>query len=179
MTAQEDWIKRLEKPRNDIEDLFLAMRMFLDMQQLMQNNAALQRRDYYHTYQRRTYVAHISVLLRRNLRRSSQSYSFLNFLDSVATETKRANKAAVLADISEIERYAALCVPFFDKDVVHLDKQQPEERPKYDDLHASILLLTDLCKKYSMSLLKEQWWPEEKEIGNEWLTIFDGAWYVP
>ena len=178
MTVQEDWEKRIEKPRVDVEDLYLAMRMFLDMQNLIQNNTSLHRDDYFHNYLRQTYIAHISVLLRRNIRRNSKGYSFLSFLDSVAAE-KRGEKDDVLKDIAEIERYAELCNAFFDKEVVHLDKIQPDSRPKYSDVHACITLLTELCKKYSMALFQEEWWPEEREIGDAWLTLFDSAWYEP
>lgn len=176
MTVSETWKNRLELPRNDIEDLYLAKRMFLDIMGLISRNPALQRDDYFHTFLRLTYVAHISTLLRRNLTRNAKGISFLNFLDSVAAE-KKGTKDQVLADIAELETCAAACRGFFDKQVAHLDKLPPERVPTYDDLHATIDLLSELCQRYSTQLTGEDWRPETSSVGDKWLTIFDSPWY--
>lgn len=176
MTAMGQWRARLELPLNDIEDLFLAKKMFLDIRDLIKGDPALQRPDYFHTFLRLTYVAHISTLLRRNLTRNSKGHSFLGFLDSVAVE-KKGEKESVLSDIAELERRGGACKEFFDKQVAHLDKKPPVSLPTYDDLHAIIDLLVELSEKYSKQCAGEDWRPKDRAIGDEWLTIFDSAWY--
>jgi|GEM_PF-6767387 len=178
MIVANSWQDRLKLPRIDVEDLYLAKCMFLDIRSLMERNPLLQRRDYFHTFHRMTYLAHISTLLRRNLTRNPKGSSFLSFLDSVAAETK-GSKDSVIADIAELEGRAKLFKGFFDKQVAHLDKQRPTSLPTYNDLHETIDLLTDLCHKYSEQLVGDAWSPGRKEIGDEWLTIFDSPWYDP
>jgi len=144
----------------------------------MESNTALQRRDYFHIYLRQTYVAHISTLLRRTLSRNSQSISLLKLLDSVESEIK-GSKSEVRADIADLEARALSCKDFFDKSVAHLDKIPPTTIPKYDEIHSTIDLLVAICQKYTLLLTGNKWAPDKREVGDEWLTIFDGAWYEP
>ncbi|MEO8418994.1 MAG: hypothetical protein ABI475_09740 [Methylophilaceae bacterium] len=87
------WLKWLKVIHDDIQDLVVAKREFSEVQGLIKNNPKLHQPSSFYHYLARTYVSHVTIGLRRQIKCDSQSISFARLMtemiDSPATLSRK------------------------------------------------------------------------------------------
>lgn len=77
------WLKWLKIIHDDIQDLVVAKREFHEVQALIKANPKLHKPSSFYDYLARTYVSHILIGLRRQIKCDSQSISFARLMNEM------------------------------------------------------------------------------------------------
>lgn len=74
------WLEWLKVIHDEIQDIVMAKRDFSEVQNLIKSNPKLHQPSSFYQYLARTYVSHVTIGLRRQLKSDSQSISFARLL---------------------------------------------------------------------------------------------------
>jgi hypothetical protein len=85
------WLRWLKVVHGDIQQLVIKRNIFWDVQEIIRTNAALHKPSSFYSYLGDTYVAYISIGIRRQIKIDRQSISFARLL------TELANTPAVMS----------------------------------------------------------------------------------
>lgn len=87
------WLKWLKVIHDELQDLVMAKREFAEVQNLIKCNPKLHQPSSFYNYLARTYVSHVSIGLRRQIKCDSQSISLAllltEMIDSPATLSRK------------------------------------------------------------------------------------------
>lgn len=79
-TKLQKWLKWLKVIHDDIQDIVMAKREFAEVQNLIKNNPKLHQPSSFYQYLARTYVSHVTIGIRRQIKIDPQSISFARLL---------------------------------------------------------------------------------------------------
>lgn len=140
------WLKWLSVIHDDIQDLVVAKREFLEIQALIKANPKLHKPNSFYDYLARTYVSHVVIGLRRQIKCDSQSISFASLMkemiDSPETLSRKyfigLYKDSVVEDFADkdFDIFASAGAPHIKASLV------------YDDL-ARLRKTSESCEEYS------------------------------
>jgi len=85
------WLRWLKVVHDDIQQLLIKRNIFWEVQDIIRTNAALHKPSSFYSYLGDTYVAYVSIGIRRQIKIDNQSISFARLL------TELANKPGVLS----------------------------------------------------------------------------------
>jgi hypothetical protein len=80
------WIRWLKVVHNDIQQLLVKRNIFWEVQDIIKNNTEIQKPSSFYSYLGDTYIAYISIGIRRQVKLDKQSISFARLLTEL-TET--------------------------------------------------------------------------------------------
>jgi hypothetical protein len=85
------WLRWLKVVHDDIQQLLIKRNIFWEVQDIIRSNAKLHKPSSFYSYLGDTYVAYVSIGIRRQIKIDNQSISFARLL------TELANTPAVLS----------------------------------------------------------------------------------
>ncbi len=88
-TRIRKWIRWLEISHDEIQQLLIAKDIFWSVQVLIRNNEDIQKPSAFYQYLGDTYISHVVIGIRRQVKVSDQSVSFLRLLKEVAEDPGR------------------------------------------------------------------------------------------
>ena len=101
------WLRWLKVVHDDIQQLLIKRNIFWELQDIIRTNAALHKPSSFYSYLGDTYVAYISIGIRRQIKIDDQSISFARLL------TELANTPAVLSRKYYVSLYKGSTVEQF------------------------------------------------------------------
>ena len=141
----EKWLKWLKVIHDGIQDIVVAKREFHEVQAIIKANPKLHKPSSFYDYLSRTYVSHVIIGVRRQIKCDSQSISFVRLMnemiDSPATFSRKyyvgLYKDSVVQDFADkdFDVFADACAPHIKASLV------------CDDL-ASIRKASERCEEY-------------------------------
>ena len=128
------WLKWLDVIKAEVQDLVVARRTFHEIQQLIKDNPALHQPNSFYDYLSRTYVTHVVIGLRRQIKCDDQSISLARLFEELIESPH------ILSRSYYVNLYKGSTVEdFANKD---FNKFAAEEASHID----SLLVITDLTK---------------------------------
>lgn len=82
-TKLKKWLRWLEVIKGEVQDLVMAKRTFHEVQQLIKDNPALHQSNSFYDYLSRTYVSHVVIGLRRQIKCDNQSISMARMFEEL------------------------------------------------------------------------------------------------
>ncbi len=82
-TKLKKWLRWLEVIKDEVQDLVMAKRTFHEVQQLIRDNPALHQPNSFYDYLSRTYVSHVVIGLRRQIKCGNQSISMARMFEEL------------------------------------------------------------------------------------------------
>ena len=77
------WLRWLEVIKREVQDLVMAKRTFHEIQQLIKDNPALHQSNSFYDYLSRTYVSHVVIGLRRQIKSGKDSISMARMFEEM------------------------------------------------------------------------------------------------
>jgi hypothetical protein len=82
-TKLKKWLRWMEIIKEEVQELVMAKRTFHEIQQLIQDNPALHQSNSFYNYLSRTYVSHVVIGLRRQIKCDNQSISMARLFEEL------------------------------------------------------------------------------------------------
>jgi hypothetical protein len=125
------WLKWLKIIHDDIQDIVIAKREFCEVHELIKNNPKLHQPSSFYHYLGRTFVSHVTIGLRRQVKCDAQSISFARLMSemiaSPATLSRKyyvglykGSTVEMLAD-RDFEKFADVSAPHIKASLVSDD----------------------------------------------------------
>lgn len=130
-TKLKKWLQWLEVIKAEVQDLVMAQRTFHEVQQLIIDNPSLHQPNSFYDYLSRTYVSHVVIGLRRQIKYDNQSISmarlFKELIESPQVLTRSyyvgLYKGSVTEDFADkdFNKFAVPGAPYIDPIFVDTD----------------------------------------------------------
>lgn len=91
-TKVRKWIRWLDVINEEIQQLLIARDIFWSVQNLIRNNKNIQKSSAFYQYLGDTYISHVIIGIRRQLKINEQSISFLRMLKEMEEDPKRLSR---------------------------------------------------------------------------------------
>jgi len=82
-TKLKKWLRWLDIIKNEVQDLVMTKRTFHEIQQLIKDNPALRQPNSFYEYLSRTYISHVVIGLRRQIKCDNQSISLARMFEEL------------------------------------------------------------------------------------------------
>ncbi|WP_185822552.1 AbiU2 domain-containing protein [Xanthomonas sp. GW] len=170
------WKRWLDVASHDCANVLLSRDMFRDLHRMIEKNPKMQQADYFHEYMEDTYVAHVLMMVRKHLKRSSDSISLaalasdLHANRAVAPDTNFTDEIRIKLD--QFEQNAKKLESFADRVIAHSDKRKPSYTPTFDDVEKAIDAMDKLCVQCSSALAVDYNATCKPTVQYGWLMIF-------
>jgi len=86
------WIKWLKVCEVEIQGLLTYRDIFWNVQELIKNNQAIQKPSSFYWYLGDTYISHVAIAIRRQVKIDKQSISFARLLNEIAGDPKHVSR---------------------------------------------------------------------------------------
>lgn len=150
--------------------------MFLDLHGMIRKNPGMQHADYFHEYMTDTYVAHVTMMLRKHIKTDPNSISLTSLAKDLLANTNHVawpspvdNVQALLKKF--IER-AGKVESFADRVIAHRDRRSPSHTPTYNEIEDAISAMDELCVKCSLIVGGDYHATCKPTVQYGWLRIF-------
>ena len=175
----EKWSKWLDVIGVQIQNMLIKQDTHHAILKIISKNKALHQHNPFYDHLFHTYIAYISVALRRQLKRQNNSIS-LNGLLSDMSENKSDIPTHEFVsvdpdeDIERIKQLSMTIEDYVDKRIAHTDKRPLKQLPNPNEIKECILLMKDIHKKYNSVINNVD--TELMPVRYEWNQIFKIPW---
>ncbi|HKJ63066.1 MAG TPA: hypothetical protein VKA94_13920 [Hyphomicrobiales bacterium] len=170
------WSKWAEAICEDCGNVMLSRDMFLDLHRMLQKHPEMQQADYFHEYMRDTYIAHVTMMLRKHAKKSSNGISLALLASDMQANHVQVSGVSLEPDFdSAIQRFetcAAKVEAFADRVVAHNDPRPPAHTPTYNEIDEAIEAMDVLSVKCSMAVGGNYCDTCKPTVQYGWLNIF-------
>lgn len=177
----ERWIKII---KHDLSDLLIAKNIYWQLIEIANKSHKSYSREVIDYYLNSTYLSHVALSIRRQVRPQNGSVSLVGLLSEIRGMPKnierewfiskypvaRAETAHIVfddygdkfvdsdlieLDITRLQDKAKVCENYADKRVAHLDKKKSVGKPTLLEIEACVETLEIICTKYYFLLFAE------------------------
>lgn len=172
----ENWRRWAELACQDCGNAILSRDMFLSLHEMIQKNPVMQVADYFHEYMRDTYIAHVTMMLRKHAKVSKDSISLLGLARDLSDNIGQVQNISV-ADSFELNiqnfiESTKKVEAFADRVVAHQDRRAPCYVPTYDDIDKAIEAMDNLSVQCSSMVGGDYADTCKPTVQYGWLRIF-------
>lgn len=150
--------------------------MFLDLHGMIQRHTEMQQADYFHEYMKDTYIAHVTMMLRKHAKKGSNSVSLASLASDMQARQGQADAVPLGAGFDAAIQHFETCVTkveaFADRVVAHNDLRPPTHTPTYNEINEAIEAMDALSVKCSMAVGGDYSDTCKPTVQYGWLTIF-------
>ena len=170
------WSKWAEAVCQDCGNVMLSRDMFLDLHGMIQKHPEMQQADYFHEYMTDTYIAHVTMMLRKHAKKSSNSFSLASLASDMQTNHGQVKGMSLPTGFDSAAQHFETCAAkveaFADRVVAHNDKRPPSHTPTYNEINEAIEAMDALCVKCSLAVGGNYSNTCKPAVQYGWLTIF-------
>ena len=185
----QKWGKWLETIRYEVTDLVRSKHIFWKLGDIVKNNPKIQKPNSFYKFAGDTYIAYSVMGVRRQIKYSRQSVSFVRLLEEIRKNPCVLSRENIehfdpniaQQDWNKLKFLGGKFEEFADKRIAHYDKRLIENVPSFGELDACIDFLAELTEKYWLLL-------KSADISNDWIStpvedfweeIFRQPWIPP
>jgi hypothetical protein len=202
------WIKWLGVLQSEIVSLVDAKDIFWSLQDMINNNNAIQKPSRFYNYMGNTYQAFILMGIRRQVKIDNQSISFARLLLDIECYPNLISRQYYLHigdaitgdndfnifcenpgdpyisyimvhnDLVDLKKVACVCEAFADKTIAHRDNREPKIIPRFKDADDAVDFLEKLYIKYHR-IFHVECNDDLKVPKKDWKRIFCHPWILP
>ncbi len=125
------WLRWLEIIKNEVQDLVMAKHIFHEVQRMISDNPLLHQNNSFYDYLSRTYVSHVVIGVRRQIKCDDQCISMVHLFDEMIaspqafprTDYTAQYKGSVVENFAnkDFDRFATPGAPHIDPTLVAAD----------------------------------------------------------
>lgn len=146
---------------------------------IISNNKHLHQHNPFYDHLFHTYIAYISVSVRRQLKRNNNSISLYGLLSDMSENKSNIPKHEYItidpdADIERIKQSSKYIEEYVDRRLAHTDKRAVKVLPNPNEIEECIILLKDIHKNYNSVINNAD--VELMPVRNDWTNIFTYPW---
>lgn len=160
----------------DCGNLMLSRAMFTDLHKMVEKNPKMQQSDYFYDYLADTYVAHVTMMLRKHTKLDKNSISLTALARKIFNSRDRLegtfNEAEFSAAMESFSDHARKVEGFADRVVAHRDRRSPDHIPTYGEIEQAIDAMDKLCVQCSLAVGGNYCDTCMPAVQSGWLTIF-------
>lgn len=150
--------------------------MFLSLHKMIQKNPKMQVADYFHEYMTNTYIAHVTMMLRKHVKVKKDSISLVGLARDISSNKEQVKEIHVPDNLAPNIQDFIDCTKkiegFADRVVAHQDRRPPRYIPTYNDINAAIRAM-DILSVQCSSLVGGNYNETCKStVQYGWLRIF-------
>lgn len=172
----EKWKEWAELACHDCGNVMLSRDMFLDLHKMIEKNPKMQQSDYFHEYMRDTYIAHVTMMLRKHAKIDKDSVSLIGLAKDILNSKNTVPELSVPGDFEAATDRFAQCVKkveaFADRVIAHRDRRPPSYTPTYDDVNEAIEAMDLLASRCSLAIGGGYSDTCKSTVQHGWLLIF-------
>jgi len=150
----EKWKGWLDVIGKQIQNMLVKQDTHNTILNIIAKNRLLHQHNLFYDHLFHTYIAYISVALRRQLKKHNNSISLYGLLDDMSKNTDLIPAHNLLSvnpndDIKSIKEMSLSIENYVDKRIAHTDKGELKQLPSPKEIDDCIMLMKNIHKKYN------------------------------
>lgn len=175
----EKWKKWLDTIGIQIQNMLIKQDTHYTVLKIIADNKKLHQHNLFYDHLFHTYIAYISVSLRRQLKYSKNSISMLGLLTDISENISLICVSKTVSidpkqDIKNLKNRTLLIENYVDKRIAHTDKGNLNKLLNPNEIEEAIQLLKAIHKKYNAAINQES--IELMPTLYDWTHIFNFPW---
>lgn len=175
----DKWSKWLDVIGIQIQNMLIKQDAHHTIIKIISKNNDLHQHNPFYDHLFHTYIAYISVALRRQLKRQNNSISLYGLLSDMSENKGNIPIHKFVSvdpdeDIDRIKQFSIDIEDYVDKRIAHTDKRPLKKLPNPNEIEECILLMKEVHKKYNSVINNVD--TEIMPVRYEWTQIFKIPW---
>ena len=175
----EKWQNWLNVIGVQIQNMLIKQDTHNTILNIISKNKSLHQHNLFYDHLFHTYIAYISVALRRQLKKQNNSISLYGLLSDMSNNIDDIPEHNLLSinpdvDIKRLKEMSLTIEDYVDKRIAHTDKRTLKQLPSPNEIEDCIKLMKDIHKKYNSVINNVD--IELMPVLYEWTQIFKIQW---
>lgn len=169
------WKKWIALICHDCGNVMLSRDMFFDLQKMIEKNEKMHQADYFHDYIKDTYIAHVTMMLRKHAKTDKDSISLASLAKDILSNKDQVKEIIPQDFAAAIDIFTACAKKveaFADRVIAHRDKRAPSYTPTYNDVDEAIVAMDRLSILCSLAVGGDYDGTCKPAVNDGWLLIF-------